>query len=241
MQPDSRLDSIKDAPQDKEHVDIQCLSGEAELLSGGNTSAFAHVIPKPTFVVKIQRSDYQTLCLSSLSFQSCNMDPIASKKSFGSRVLRKFEQRIENRAPTRPPTRLESYRTTLMNLDDYLPQPEEDRKIASKVQQLQNLIEAHATYLYYHNRPLDLTPEDVQSLLQKRLFSGDDEDSSRRLASNLLTPSHRATFIRIVLARALITAMDLQGNPATSLLPQEIVLFMIAFKNTPRSKDNDQG
>lgn len=164
------------------------------------------------------------------------MDSPKSKKSFGARVLRKFESR-----PNRPPTRLESYRTTLMNLDDYLPQPEEDRKIASKVQQLQSLIEAHAIYHYYHNRPVDLKPEDVQSLLQRRLFGRDDEDGCRRLASNLLRPSHRATFIRIVVARALIAAIDLQGNPATSLLPQEIVLFMTAFKNTPRSTDNDQG
>jgi hypothetical protein len=35
--------------------------------------------------------------------------------------------------------------------------------------------------------------------------------------------------------------IDFHGNPDTSLLPQEIVLFMTAFKNTPRLKETAQG
>lgn len=166
------------------------------------------------------------------------MESSSSKRSFGARV----RQRFESRAPTPPPpSRLESYRTTLMNLDNYLPQPEEDRKIASKIQQLQSLIEAHAIYHYYHNRPVELRQGEIQTRLQRRLFREDDEEVCGRLAKNLLRPSHRATFIRIVIARALLAAIDLHGNPATSLLPQEIVLFMNAFKSTPRSRDDDQG
>lgn len=168
------------------------------------------------------------------------MSSQVSKKSFGARFFGSARDKLETLA-ARPPTRLESYRTTLMNLDDYLPQPEEDRKIASKVKQLQGLIETHAIYHYYHNRPLNLKTEDIQSLLKKTLFKSDDDETTARLAFNLLRISHRATFIRIVIARALVAAIDLHGDPATSLLPQEIVLFMTAFKNTPRLEDNDPG
>ncbi|KUJ24056.1 uncharacterized protein LY89DRAFT_10482 [Mollisia scopiformis] len=172
------------------------------------------------------------------------MNSPVSRKSFSARVFGSARDKLETlsvsrQPPTQAPTRVESYRTTLMNLDDYLPQPEEDQKIASKVKQLQGLIEAHAIYHYYHDRPLGLETEDIQNLLQKRLFKSDDEETTRRLASNLLRPSHRATFIRIVIARALVAAIDLHGEPASSLLPKEIVLFMTAFKNTPRLKDDD--
>lgn len=164
-----------------------------------------------------------------------------SKRSFKARVFGNTRSRLETVEAARPPTRLESYRTTLMNLDDYLPQPEEDRRIASKVYQLQGLIETHAVYDYYHDRAVSQSIPEIQSLLQKKLFKSDDEEVSRRLANNLLRTSHRMTFIRIVIARALLAAINLHGDPATSLLPKEIVLFMTAFKNTPRSKDNDQG
>lgn len=153
----------------------------------------------------------------------------------------KLDNFAATRQPTPTPTRAETYRTTLMNLDDYLPQPEEDRKIASKVKHLQGLIEAHAIQVYYHNQPLRLEAHDIRIILQKRLFRSDDEETAIRLANNLLRPTHRATFIRIVIARALISGIDLHGDPATSLLPEEIVLFMTAFKNTPRLKEDDSG
>ncbi|KAF8856971.1 hypothetical protein BDZ45DRAFT_675090 [Acephala macrosclerotiorum] len=162
------------------------------------------------------------------------MDTPVSKKSFSARV------RNIILASNRQPTRVESYRTTLMNLDDYLPQPEEDRKIASKVKQLYGLIDAHATYDFYHERPVKQEKEDVLELLQKRLFRS-DEAAARGLAFNLHSAgSHRATFIRIVIARAIVKAIDFHGDPAISLLPQEILMFMTAFKNTPRLIENSQ-
>ncbi|KAE8447601.1 hypothetical protein EG329_010572 [Mollisiaceae sp. DMI_Dod_QoI] len=161
------------------------------------------------------------------------MEAPMSKKSFSARV------RGIILASNRQPTRVENYRTTLMNLDDYLPQAEEDRKIALKVNQLQGLIEAHATSNYYHNRPVNQEKEEILDLLQKRLFKS-DEAATRRLAYNLHGTSQRGTSIRIMIARAIVAAIFPYGDAETSLLPQEIVLFMNAFKNNPRFDETAQ-
>jgi hypothetical protein len=162
------------------------------------------------------------------------MEEFISKKSFRTRIL----DMIATLGSKKPPSRDENYRTTLMNLDDYLAQPDEDRKIASKLKRLQNFIESHATY--YHNKPVRLTEEEILTLLQKKLFIA-DEAATRRLAYNLHNGSHRATFICMAISRAISMGIDFHGNPDTSLLPQEIVLFMTAFKNTPRLRETAQG
>jgi hypothetical protein len=157
------------------------------------------------------------------------------KKSFGERLLEK----MAGLKSKKPPSRDEKYRTTLMNLDDYLAQPEEDSKIGSKLKQLQNYIHAHAKY--YHDRPVSLSKEEILALLTKRLFKSDREATWRLAYCIFENPSHRETFIRLIISKAICMGIDFNGNADISLLPKEIVLFMTAFKETPRSKETTQG
>jgi hypothetical protein len=157
------------------------------------------------------------------------------KKSFSDRLLEMMARLRSKKQPSQD----ERYRTTLMNLDDYLAQPEEDRKIGSKLKLLQNFIDSHAKY--YHDKPVALSKEEILALLKKKLFTSDRE-AAWRLAYDLYHfTSHRETFIRIIISKAIALGIDFHGNPDISLLPQEIVLFMTAFKETPRLKETSQG
>jgi len=156
-----------------------------------------------------------------------------SKSSFGARFL----GRMANLGPKRLPSTNDSHHTSIMNLDDYLAQSE-DLKIASKLKRLQLFIESHTEY--YHIDPAEMSKEEVLTLLQKTLFTS-DEAATRRLACSLYNGAHRPTLISMVISNANSMGIYFHGNEKTSLLPSEIVLFMKAFRDIPRSLETSNG
>jgi len=166
------------------------------------------------------------------------MEPYASKRSLGTRILDRVAT-LGSKSLQPSISRDENYRTTLMNLDDYLAQPEEDRKIASFTKKLENFIVSHAEY--YHDQPVGLTEEEILGLLRRKFFTAADEGKTRRLARNLHIGAHRAIFIRKTIAKVVSMGIDFHGNTAISLLPAEFVMYMTAFEDNPRESEFAQG
>jgi hypothetical protein len=134
------------------------------------------------------------------------------------------------------PSPSESSRTALMVLDDHLPQPDEDRKIADKAKYLQGYIDSHS--YFYHSGPVPESREEILAILDM-LFESDTE-FTQRMAFYLEKPALRMVSLRIILAKAIFMATDFYGNPETTLLPPEIVSIMSAFRATPRGKESGQ-
>lgn len=158
------------------------------------------------------------------------------KKSISSKL-----QTIMGNLQSKPrPSHSESSRTTntLTFLDDYLPQPDEDRKISANAKRLQIFIDSHSSW--YHSRPVPQSREEILALLQNKLFKSNPEEM-QRMAYSLHDTALRMVTLRILIAKVIFMGIDFYGNPETTLLPPGIVSIMSAFQsNTTRSKEGTQ-
>lgn len=170
-----------------------------------------------------------------LIFNGGPRESVAVKESAQAKKPAQAKEPVQARKPV-PANKLVASKQ--QELDLYLPQPDDDRKIFDLAKSLQMFIDSHSSY--YHNSPVSVTEDHVLRLLQGRLLRKDPE-LAKRIAHNLYHPNYRVTAIKVLLARVIFVAIDLRGDSETTLLSPEIVSLISTFNSINRSKEAEEG
>ncbi|KAK8911226.1 hypothetical protein QC760_000276 [Botrytis cinerea] len=170
-----------------------------------------------------------------LIFNGGPRESVAVKESAQAKKPAQAKEPVQARKPV-PANKLVASKQ--QELDLYLPQPDDDRKIFDLAKSLQMFIDSHSSY--YHNSPVSVTEDHVLRLLQGRLLRKDPE-LAKGIAHNLYHPNYRVTAIKVLLARVIFVAIDLRGDSETTLLSPEIVSLISTFNSINRSKEAEEG
>ncbi|TEY43472.1 hypothetical protein BOTCAL_0369g00020 [Botryotinia calthae] len=170
-----------------------------------------------------------------LIFNGGPREPVSGKESIQAKKPIQAKEPVQARKPV-PAKKLVAAKQP--ELDLYLSQPDDDRKILNQAKILQMFIDSHSSY--YHNSPVSVTEDHVRGLLQGKLLRKDPELATR-IAHNLCHPQYRVTAIKVLLARVIFVAIDLRGDSETTLLSPEIVSLISTFSSINRSKEAEEG